>query len=84
MSMKMKNQAPYLAYVLRLWRNGDTTPWRADLECARTGERHTFANISALFEFLESETGESPPIPAENNDYKGKNQTGNGERVKRR
>ncbi len=56
--MSMKNHVPYMAYVLRLWRNGDTTPWRAALECARTGERHAFATLADLVAFLEAETQE--------------------------
>ena len=52
---------PYTAYVLRLWRDGPAAPWRAVLECARTGERHAFAELADLFAFLEAETGADPP-----------------------
>ena len=54
----MSRQAyPYRAYVLRLWRDGPAAPWRAVLECARTGERHAFACLVDLYAFLDAETG---------------------------
>lgn len=46
----------YQVYVLRLWRDGPNVPWRAALECARTGERHPFAGLTDLFAFLVAET----------------------------
>ncbi len=59
--MADKQHAPYLVYVLRLWRNGQDVPWCAALECPRTGERHPFADLAALFAFIESETGDLVP-----------------------
>ena len=53
---------PYQVYMLRLWRNGTQTPWRAALEHARTGERHAFAELTDLFAFLEAETGADLPM----------------------
>jgi hypothetical protein len=55
--MLSKNDVCYKAYVLRLWSDGDHCPWRAALKCARTGTRHSFANLADLVTFLESETG---------------------------
>ena len=55
----MTPQRPgYWAYLLRLWqvRNGEETHWRASLEDAHAGERHGFANLEALFEFLRNRT----------------------------
>ncbi len=45
----------YLAFMLRLWRVTDEggMPWRASLESPHTGERHSFSNLAALFNFLE-------------------------------
>jgi len=45
----------YLAYMLRLWEvnNDGKLDWRASLESPHTGERHGFANLEALFGFLE-------------------------------
>lgn len=64
----------YLAYMVRLWRaEGDEEPvWRASVESPHTGERHVFANVSALIAFLESQTdrarsqdAETGPSPGE-------------------
>ena len=56
----------YLAFMLRLWQvDGEGRPtWRASLESPRTGERHGFASLEALFEFLREQTGShaSPTI----------------------
>jgi hypothetical protein len=51
-------QQQYLAYMLRLWQvSSDGEPiWRASLESPHTGERHGFANLEALFAFLEKQT----------------------------
>lgn len=57
---------PYAAYVLRLWRDGAQTPWRAVLECARTGEQHPFASLSDLYAFLDAETGTARAPTLEN------------------
>jgi len=48
-------QQCYLAYMLRLWKvsSDGTLAWRASLESPHTGERHGFADLGALFGFLE-------------------------------
>lgn len=51
----------YLAYLLRLWcvdTNGETV-WHASVEDPHTGERHGFANLARLFEFLQGRTHDS-------------------------
>lgn len=53
--MMMKKSLNYYSYLLRLWREGDTAPWRASLEDAHTGERRNFACLRDLFRALESE-----------------------------
>lgn len=55
--MKEKTTDTYLAYLLRLWRDDETAPWRATVEDASTGKRFGFANLKALFVFLEKQTG---------------------------
>ncbi len=49
----------YLAYMLRLWRvNTEAGPvWRTSLEDPHTGERRGFADLEALFAFLDEKTG---------------------------
>ncbi len=51
----------YLAYMLRLWQVGGEVDlvWRASLQSAYNGERHVFADLDALFAFLEEKTGVS-------------------------
>jgi hypothetical protein len=48
----------YQSYLLRLWRTGSqgAAVWRASLESAQTGERHSFADLASLFAFLEKQT----------------------------
>jgi hypothetical protein len=67
-----KEEPDYLSYLLRLWRvNGDVIPhrrdaksqnmaktvWRASLESTRTRQRRGFANLDALFDFLQQQIG---------------------------
>jgi hypothetical protein len=49
----------YQSYLLRLWRtsNRGKPIWRASLESAQTGERHSFADLESLFIFLVQQTG---------------------------
>ena len=51
--------AAYHSYLLRLWQasSAGKPVWRASLESAQTGERHSFADLESLFVFLESQTG---------------------------
>ncbi|MFN8443795.1 MAG: hypothetical protein U0175_23655 [Caldilineaceae bacterium] len=42
----------YRAYLLRLWRSGADNNWRASLQSVRTGERHVFADMESLLDFL--------------------------------
>jgi len=48
--------------MLRLWQvgGGDEPTWRVLLESPHTGERHGFANLEALFEFLREQTESQP------------------------
>ena len=52
----MKKSLNYYSYLLRLWREGDTAPWRASLEDPHTGQRRNFARLQDLFEVIEEET----------------------------
>jgi hypothetical protein len=57
----------YLSYLLRLWQtsDGEKKVWRASLESPSAGERHGFASLKDLFDFLEAQTGQiaSPKKP---------------------
>jgi hypothetical protein len=39
------------SYLLRLWRGGEAG-WRASLQSIPAGERHMFADLESLLEFL--------------------------------
>jgi hypothetical protein len=60
-----REQAEYLSYLIRLWQvdtavgghRVDGTGWRGSLESSLTGERHGFASLDELFEFLQSQMG---------------------------
>jgi hypothetical protein len=47
-------EKPYLSYLLRLWlvQNHEGYVWRCSLENVQTGERHGFAGLEVLCEFL--------------------------------
>ncbi|MHB1134209.1 MAG: hypothetical protein ACYC4L_17715 [Chloroflexota bacterium] len=50
---------PYLSYLLRLWlAEGEQTAWRASLENPTTAERHGFATLEELIDFIRAETAE--------------------------
>ena len=64
----MTAQRPgYRAYLLRLWqvRNGEETHWHASLQDAHGGERHGFASLEAMFEFLRARTERTSDLTAE-------------------
>ena len=42
----------YHAYLLRLWREDEHAPWRAELVSPHTGHKHHFASESDLYRFL--------------------------------
>ena len=48
----------YLAYMLRLWSSeqGGRRVWRVSLESAHSAERQVFADLEALFAFLQQQT----------------------------
>ena len=56
-----QEQPGYLSYLLRLWQtqSGSELVWRASLENARNGERHSFANLDALCRFLRQQMHET-------------------------
>ncbi len=61
----MEGRGHHLAYLLRLWevRDGDQRIWRASLQSPTTSERHAFANLEDLFDFLEDRTTTLLPPP---------------------
>ena len=43
------------SYLVRLWRDGRQSGWRASLQQVRTGQTHHFARPEALWAFLQAE-----------------------------
>ena len=58
----------YQAYLLRLWRESATEPWRATLEDPHTGERLGFGGVDGLLSYLiqrlATDPAASPVAPA--------------------
>lgn len=50
----------YRSYLLRLWSVDEAQTWRVMLEAVGTHERHNFADLESLLEFLRRQTGETP------------------------
>lgn len=44
----MKNTNRYISYLLRLWRDTDTGPWRATLVEGQSGQTRSFADPERL------------------------------------
>ncbi|MBK6327851.1 MAG: hypothetical protein IPF56_18225 [Chloroflexi bacterium] len=51
----------YLAYLLRFWREDETSPWRVTVENPHTGERRSFSAPDHLWSFLQDQLVNSPP-----------------------
>jgi len=45
----------YRAFLLRLWRDDQSSPWRAQLEEAHSSQQYNFNGIEPLVEFLLAE-----------------------------
>ncbi len=61
----MTQDQNYVAFLVRLWsvhHNGEVV-WRASAENAHTGERHAFADMESLFDFLRAAVEEEPAAP---------------------
>ena len=47
----------YHAYLIRLWQDQPSSPWRASAQSVQSGEVVRFASIDALYAFLRVKTG---------------------------
>ena len=54
----------YHAYLVRLWREHEQAPWRAELVVPHTHERHLFASTEQLYRFVEETLGEPVSLSA--------------------
>jgi len=65
--MRKTETVDYRAYLLRFWREGAESPWRASLENPHTGEQRGFANLEQLFAYLQEQTASAEDAPGEQN-----------------
>lgn len=56
--MPAASQHTYITYLLRLWRADETEPWRASLNDPHSGDKHNFASLDQMIEFLRAQAGE--------------------------
>lgn len=54
----------YRSYLLRLWREAPSMPWRCQVQCVGSGRVLRFDAETRLFEFLEAELGHADAMPA--------------------
>jgi hypothetical protein len=55
---KPADPATYAAYLIRLWRDESSGPWRVSIYDPHTGERQNFASMRQFVHFLETRTNE--------------------------
>lgn len=49
---KADDLSQYRAFLVRLWRDQPSAPWRAAVEDPHTGERRAFGSLEALFAYI--------------------------------
>lgn len=62
----MADERRYLAFLVRMWSvhpNGELL-WRASAENVHTNERHAFADLMGLCDFLQAAVEEESSTPA--------------------
>jgi hypothetical protein len=50
----------YHSYLLRLWSVDGAQTWRVMAESVTTHERHSFADLESLFDFLRKQISDMP------------------------
>lgn len=48
----------YRGYLVRIWRSGSASPWRASARDTKTGKKYHFTRLEDLFLFLGEETND--------------------------
>jgi hypothetical protein len=56
--MPVASPHTYITYLLRLWRADETESWRASLHDPHSGDKHNFASLDQMVEFLRMQAGE--------------------------
>jgi hypothetical protein len=63
----MMTKTNYQAFLLRIWRENDSGPWRASLDNPQLGKRQNFATLADLMAFLHQSTNENETVCFPNN-----------------
>ncbi|MBI3172670.1 MAG: hypothetical protein HYZ25_03055 [Chloroflexi bacterium] len=50
-------RSEYHVYLLRLWRDDESTPWRIQVQDPHTDETLVFTDLENLFAFLRQQAG---------------------------
>ncbi len=50
----------YQSYLVRLWQEHAQASWRVSVQSVQSGEIVRFADLEALFAFLQTQTANSP------------------------
>lgn len=45
----------YKSFLVRIWREREDDPWRASITSVHTKETHAFADVQALFAYLQAQ-----------------------------
>ena len=62
--MTTQPQSCYQSYLLRLWRSNPHGAWHGSLQNTANGEKHSFADLSALVAFLVVQLSEGDALDA--------------------
>lgn len=60
----MNTKKAYQAYLLRIWREDEFSPWRASAQGVQGDNQRQFASLVALFDYLRRQT-EGGELPGE-------------------
>ncbi len=63
----MRTKINYQAFLLRIWRDHESAPWRASLDNPQFGKRQNFASLTDLMRFLHQSTSENEQDSLPNN-----------------
>jgi hypothetical protein len=63
----MTKRQRYLSYLLRMWQTSDgkETVWRASLQSPSSEERHGFASLEELTDFIKDQAEQSKDVRIE-------------------
>ncbi|MBE2202173.1 MAG: hypothetical protein IAE79_26420 [Anaerolinea sp.] len=73
---KLRQPTHYQAYLVRLWRENETAPWRVMVTDVPTGAQRHFASLDACFVFIQRDLDTAVIAKETDREFKdGKNPT---------